>query len=220
MGEFKGAAEPDYNCDRCPRLVSFRSQLRLEHIAWFNGPVPTFGSPDGELLIVGLAPGMHGANRTGRPFTGDYAGDLLYATLGKFGWSNDKYASSADDDLELNNCAITNAVRCLPPKNKPTGPEATECREFLEATIEAMPNLKVIMALGKIAHDNVVRISGERLKEYKFGHGAKYTLEIEDRTITYISSYHCSRYNTNTRRLTPEMFDNIFKLIEEEISPS
>ena len=200
--------EPDRDCALCPRLVAFRSDCTDQHPDWFNGAVPSFGPPDARLLIVGLAPGMQGANRTGRPFTGDYAGDLLYETLSIFGFSEGSYAAAPDDGLVLKDCMITNAVRCLPPQNKPIGAEINTCRPFLAARITALPDLKVIIALGRIAHEATVVALGHRRAEFKFAHGAHHNTTAR---LTLIDSYHCSRYNTNTGRLTPEMFRNVFE---------
>ncbi len=203
-----------YDCDRCPRLRSFLEEKKLELPEYYNGPVPSFGDSDPQLLVVGLAPGLHGANQTGRPFTGDWAGDLLYAALAEYGFSNDKYDKHAKDGLKLHGAMITNAVRCVPPQNKPVGAECNNCRPFLTDQIEALPSLKVIMTLGKISHDNTVRAMGLRLKDYPFGHHKTYDLP-DGKTL--ISSYHCSRYNTNTRRLTEEMFYEVFADIRERL---
>lgn len=180
---------------------------------WFNAPVPSFGDPDAELLIVGLAPGRMGANRTGRPFTGDWAGDLLYATLDVFGFSSGRYQASPDDGLELRNAMITNAVRCVPPENKPTGPEINSCRPFLVSRLADLTNLKVIISLGKISHDSTIRALGLKPAAYPFGHNTHYNLDASDlgRSVHMVSSYHCSRYNTNTGRLTTEMFHDVFR---------
>ena len=178
--------------------------------------MPSFGDDKAELLIVGLAPGVTGANRTARPFTGDYAGDLLYGTLEKFGWSKGTYDARPDDGLSLKRAMITNAVRCVPPENKPIGAEINECRRYLTARIKALPKLKVIMALGGIAHNSTVRALDGKLKDYKFGHATRYEIG----GYSFISSYHCSRYNTNTKRLTTEMFENVFILIDEELGRS
>jgi uracil-DNA glycosylase len=198
-------SEPPDDCSRCTRLVELRHALQLEHPSWFNAPVPSFGDPDAALLIVGLAPGLQGANRTGRPFTGDYAGDLLYATLEKLGLSAGHYESRPDDGLALQGCMITNAVRCLPPQNKPVGAEINNCRPFLDAQITESTKLKALLALGKIAHDSVIRTMGAKLKDHPFGHGAVHQL---NNGLVLVDSYHCSRYNTNTRRLTPAMFED------------
>jgi len=206
-----GFQEPPYDCDRCPRLSAFLKDLRLSHPDYHNGPVPSFGDSNPKLLIVGLAPGMHGANRTARPFTGDWAGDLLYSSLEKFGLSNGKYGANSDDGLELYGVQITNAVRCLPPQNKPIGAECAACRPFLTDQIKSLKNLRAIMTLGKISHDNTIRALELKLKDYPFGHHKRYNV-LEN--ITLISSYHCSRYNTNTKRLTEDMFHDVFKSLK------
>lgn len=209
--------EAPLDCDRCPRLVAYLQECRAKEPDWFNAPVPSFGPASAKLLIVGLAPGVTGANRTSRPFTGDYAGDLLYATINKFGFSKGEYDTRPDDGLELVDAMITNAVRCVPPQNKPTGPEINNCRPFLVSRMKHLPQLKVILALGKIAHDSTVRTLGGKLSEHKFVHAAKHTLDSPNGPITMIDSYHCSRYNTNTGRLTTEMFENVFSIIRNEI---
>lgn len=198
---------PPHNCSLCPRLAAFRADNAKKYPGFFNAPVPTFGASDARLLIVGLAPGLKGANRTGRPFTGDWAGDLLFATLLKHGLARGTYAERADDGLLLVDCAITNAVRCVPPENKPTPAEIKTCRKFLLAQIEAMPNLRAILALGKIAHDSVCDALDARKSAHPFKHGGKYKLD----RAALISSYHCSRYNTNTGVLTEAMFDAVVK---------
>jgi uracil-DNA glycosylase len=202
------AAEPPRDCPRCPRLVEFRQALRAREPDWFNAPVPSFGPVDARLLIVGLAPGMQGANRTGRPFTGDYAGDLLYETLIAYGFARGEYQERPDDSLELVDARISNAVRCVPPENKPTGSEIATCRQFLEGELAAMPKLAAIVALGRISHDSVVRALGAKLVAAPFGHGAQHALKLR-----LFDSYHCSRYNTNTGVLTPEMFRAVFKAV-------
>ncbi len=199
--------EAPRNCGLCPRLVEFREESRQKAPDWFNGAVPSFGDTAGRLLIVGLAPGLNGANRTGRPFTGDYAGDLLYATLLKFGFATGHYEARPDDGLRLVDCLISNSVRCVPPQNKPTPEEIATCRGFLSARIAALPNLKVIVALGRIAHDTVLTAFGQRKSQSIFAHGARHTLRPG---LSMFDSFHCSRYNTNTRRLTPEMFHAVF----------
>jgi uracil-DNA glycosylase family 4 len=186
--------------------VGFRQQWREREPSWFNAPVPSFGPRDARLLIVGLAPGLRGANRTGRPFTGDFAGDLLYATLKAFGFARGQFEARPDDSLELIDARITNAVRCVPPENKPTPVEINTCRDFLAPTIAEMANLRAIVALGRIAHDSVVRTLGARLAAAPFGHGAQATIGAH----ALFSSYHCSRYNTNTGVLTPAMFRAVF----------
>src|SRR5580692_5114903 len=193
--------EPGRDCPRCPRLVAFRETWREKEPAWFNAPVPSFGAANARLLIVGLAPGLHGANRTGRPFTGDYAGDLLYKTLLKHGLARGTYDKRADDGLVLVDCLISNAVRCVPPENKPLPVEINTCRQFLAAQIAAMPNLKAILTLGRIAHDSVLTALKIPKKSHPFGHGAAHATN----KLTLIASYHCSRYNTNTGVLTEEM---------------
>lgn len=200
--------EPPRDCDRCPRLRAFLLDLRETHPDWHNAPVPSFGDPDAKLLVIGLAPGMKGANATGRPFTGDWAGDLLYEALDKYGFSRGTYDARLDDGLELTGAMITNAVRCLPPQNKPVGAECTACRPFLADQIDSMKSVKALLALGKISHDNTVRAMGLKLSEHKFGHGTQY--DIGGGRILF-SSYHCSRYNTNTKRLTEAMFFDVFK---------
>ena len=201
------ATEPPRDCPRCPRLVDFRKALRVEHPTWWNAPVNAFGDPDAWLAIVGLAPGKHGANRTGRPFTGDYAGDLLFATLAKFGLSTGTYQATPEDDLALTGAIVINAVKCLPPQNKPTPEEIRTCRPFLEGQTAVLPNAGVFVALGQIAHQSAVKVLGGRLPKAKFGHLAEHAMP-DGRVL--IDSYHCSRYNTNTRRLTPEMFEAVF----------
>jgi len=203
--KFPADTPPD--CSLCPRLKTYRQENIQAHPDWFNAPVPSFGNPDAELLIVGLAPGVTGANKTGRPFTGDYAGDLLYATLLKFGFATGTYLAKPDDGLELTRAMITNAVRCVPPQNKPIGAEMTACRPFLKATIAQMPNLRIILALGLIAHNNTLSALDVRRAAHKFGHNAAHPVSND---LTLIDSYHCSRYNTNTRRLTTQMFEDVF----------
>jgi uracil-DNA glycosylase family 4 len=198
--------KPGRNCPLCPRLAAFRQNWRQREPSWFNAPVPSFGPVDARLLIVGLAPGLRGANRTGRPFTGDYAGGLLYATLSEFGFSQGNYQARPDDGLTLVDCRITNAVRCVPPQNKPTPQEISTCRQFLTPTIREMKRLRVVVALGRVAHDTVVVALGGRRSTPAFGHGCAQTLN----GITLIDSYHCSRYNTSTGVLTPEMFRALF----------
>ena len=198
--------KPGRNCPRCPRLAAFRKQWRASEPTWFNAPVPSFGPVDARLLIVGLAPGLQGANRTGRPFTGDHAGLLLYETLKRYGFSRGTFDARPDDGLELIDCRITNAVRCVPPENKPTPAEINTCRDFLMPTISEMPKLRAVVALGKIAHDSVVAAFGAKKSAAAFKHGGKNALG----NLTLFSSYHCSRYNTNTGVLTPEMFRAVF----------
>lgn len=200
------APNPAPDCTLCPRLAEFRETNRRAHADWFNRPVPSFGGGRARLLIVGLAPGLKGANRTGRPFTGDYAGDLLYATLLGFGFARGRYAACADDGLKLVDCMITNAVRCVPPQNKPTGREAASCRPFLTAQIARLSRLRAILALGRIAHDQVLSALGRRRSDHPFGHGH---CHLMDDGLRLYDSYHCSRYNTNTGRLTAEMFESV-----------
>lgn len=200
--------EPSHDCPLCPRLAEFRALNRQRIPHGFNGPVPGWGDPDAELLIVGLAPGLHGANTTGRPFTNDYAGDLLYGTLLKYGLAEGEYLKRADDGLTLKNTFIANAVRCVPPENKPTTAEIHTCRPFLENVIERLPNLKVMLALGTIAHQSTIKAAGGKLPKYKFAHGAMHKLPSG---VLLVDSYHCSRYNTNTGRLTTEMFEAVFE---------
>jgi uracil-DNA glycosylase len=202
--------EPDRDCPLCPRLAAFRAAQRAVAPSWHNAPVPSFGSADARLLIVGLAPGLRGANRTGRPFTGDYAGDLLYATLRKFGFARGNYRQAADDGLALVDCRITNAVRCVPPENKPLPAEAAQCRTFLEAEMAALSRLRVIVALGAIAHQATLTTLGERRAAFPFTHGALHRLP-SGRVLA--DSYHCSRYNTNTGRLTTAMFETVFAVV-------
>ena len=200
-------SEPDRNCPLCPRLASYRDSVRAREPTWFNSPVPSFGDANAALLIVGLAPGVQGANRTGRPFTGDFAGDLLYATLLEFGYARGRYGRAADDGLELVDCRITNGVRCVPPENKPVGSEIKSCRPFLAGEIAAMPNLRVILSLGLVSHNTVLAALGERVSAWKFAHGALHALPGGP---ILADSYHCSRYNTNTGRLTEAMFRDVF----------
>jgi uracil-DNA glycosylase family 4 len=200
------SGKPGRDCPLCPRLKAFRDEWRGREPGWFNAPVASFGPVSARLLIVGLAPGLRGANRTGRPFTGDYAGDLLYDTLARYGFARGDYRARADDGLELIDARITNAVRCVPPENKPTGEEIATCRRFLQATIAEMPNLAAIVTLGRIAHDSVVTALGAKRSAAAFGHDCKAVVG----PLTLFSSYHCSRYNTNTGVLTPEMFRSVF----------
>jgi uracil-DNA glycosylase family 4 len=199
--------EPSHDCPLCPRLVAYREECRRQYPDWWNAPVWAFGDPQARIAIVGLAPGKHGANRTGRPFTGDYAGDLLFATLTKFGLANGRYAGRVDDGLELRDTIIINAVKCLPPQNKPTPEEARTCRPFLDSAVAALPDARIFIALGRIAHDSAARVLGERPSQLPFGHIAVHEL-AGGRAL--IDSYHCSRYNTQTGRLTAEMFEGVF----------
>lgn len=205
--------EPNKNCSKCRRLYNFRKKNQSNNPDWFNAPVPTFGELSSSLLIVGLAPGLQGANKTGRPFTGDYAGDLLYKTINKFNFSKGKYAGTIDDSLKLKDCTITNAVRCVPPQNKPISEEINNCNNFLKKTIEIHKNLKVIIALGLIAHKSIISALNLKQKLYKFKHGNKHKID----NLILIDSYHCSRYNTNTGRLNQEMFEEIFFEAKKEL---
>ncbi|WOI54249.1 uracil-DNA glycosylase [Parvularcula sp. LCG005] len=206
--------EAPKDCPLCPRLVAFRRANQEKYPDYFNGAVPSFvpegGEESTELLVVGLAPGIQGANRTGRPFTGDYAGDLLYSTLTTFGFTAGTFDARPDDGFRLKRAMVTNAVRCVPPENKPVGAEANACRPFLVSRMESLPRLKVIISLGKISHDNTVRALGGRLSAHPFGHNADYQIETGHGPVTLLSSYHCSRYNTNTGRLTESMFHDVF----------
>lgn len=201
-------AEPGRDCPLCPRLADYRRANRAASPDWHNAPVASFGGADARLLIVGLAPGLKGANLTGRPFTGDFAGVLLYGTLLKFGLAAGRYGARADDGLRLVDCRITNAVRCVPPQNKPTGAEVKACRRFLAAEILGLKRLTVILALGAVAHGAVLGALGLRKSPYPFGHGRLHRLS---EALTLADSYHCSRYNTNTGKLTPEMFEAVFR---------
>ncbi len=207
------ASEPGHDCPRCPRLVAFRKEWRAREPSWFNAPVPAFGPVEARLLIVGLAPGLRGANRTGRPFTGDYAGDLLYATLKHFGFARGTYAARPDDGLVLTDCRIANAVSCVPPENKPTPLEINTCRAFLAAAIHEMPRLCAIVALGRIAHDSAIVALGEKRSRLPFSHGSAH----QAGKLTLFGSYHCSRYNTNTGRLTAEMFRAVFAAVRRHL---
>lgn len=205
---------PSYDCARCPRLVDFLCKNRTAYPDWHNGPVPSFGGGDGRLLIVGLAPGLRGANRTGRPFTGDYAGDLLYETLLAFGLATGSYNESATDGLSLIDTRITNAVRCVPPDNKPTTDEIKNCRSFLAEEIQSLKNLRVILTLGHIAHQQVIHCLQKPPRSFPFGHGSIHRIQAD---LVLINSYHCSRYNTNTGRLTKEMFYAVFERVKKSM---
>jgi uracil-DNA glycosylase len=204
---------PDHDCPLCPRLAEFRRSVRAREPDWFNAPVPSFGDPNAALLIIGLAPGLQGANRTGRPFTGDYAGDLLYATLIEYGFASGVYRASPDDGMTLVDCRISNAVRCVPPQNKPLPIEINTCRPFLTATIETMKRLRAIVALGRIAHDQMLKTLNLRAAAAPFAHGAVHAAGA----LKLYDSYHCSRYNTNTRVLTPEMFRSVFARVRADL---
>ena len=203
--------EPRPDCPLCPRLKDYRDANRAQHPHWFNAPVPSFGPVDAQLVIVGLAPGLQGANRTGRPFTGDFAGDLLYGTLIELGFARGAYEARPDDGLTLVNCRISNAVRCVPPQNKPLPAEIKTCRTFMKAAIDEMPRLRAIVMLGRVAHDSTLKTLGIRAPDAPFGHGA----EFQAGSVRLFDSYHCSRYNTNTRRLTPEMFRAVFASVRK-----
>ena len=207
--------EPSPECPLCPRLAAFRAANRVAYPDFHNSPVASFGTPDAELLIVGLAPGLMGANRTGRPFTGDYAGDLLYRTLLDCGLAAGSYDRRPDDDLRLVNCRVTNAVRCVPPQNKPTTAEARTCRGFLEGEIRGLTALKAILALGRVAHDAVVAATGARRSTFRFAHGAVHALPNGRRLV---DSYHCSRYNTQTGVLTAAMFREAVETARDNLS--
>jgi uracil-DNA glycosylase len=207
-------AEPGRDCARCPRLVEFRRRQRAAEPKWHNAPVSSFGNLDARLLIVGLAPGLKGANRTGRPFTGDFAGDLLYATLARFGFARGSYAARADDGVTLVDCRITNAVRCVPPENKPETSEIAACSGFLADEIAAMSALEAIVALGAIAHGAVLGALAQRKSTYPFKHGAIHVLKSG---VLLADSYHCSRYNTNTGVLTTAMFEAVFAEIKRRL---
>ena len=203
------SGKPGRNCPRCPRLVAFRNEWRANEPSWHNAPVASFGRADARLLIIGLAPGLRGANRTGRPFTGDYAGDLLYATLKEYGFARGEFEARPDDSLTLVDARITNGVRCVPPENKPTTEEIRTCRDFLQATIAEMPKLAALVTLGRISHDTTLTALGAKRSASPFRHGGHYPLE----RLTLFSSYHCSRYNTNTGVLTPDMFRSVFAAV-------
>jgi uracil-DNA glycosylase family 4 len=207
----KSPATPPCDCPLCPRLKAFRHENRRKYPDWFNDPVPSFGPLTARILIAGLAPGLQGANRTGRPFTGDWAGDLLYATLLKHGMAKGVYEERANDTLELVDCRIANAVRCVPPQNRPEPGEIKTCRQFLKSELETLLNVKVILALGKIAHDSVCDALGARKALHPFKHGVAYDIG----KFKLISSYHCSRYNTNTGVLTRKMFEDVVEKSKE-----
>ena len=205
--------EPGRDCPLCPRLVGYRMENRQAHPDWFNGPAPSFGRTDARLLVVGLAPGRMGANRTSRPFTGDYAGVLLYDTLLRYGFARGVYAARIDDGLELVDCMVTNAVRCAPPGNRPTPEEESTCRPFLAARIASLPNLRAIVTLGDVSRRNVLRALGHKPGAAAAGHG----VETDLGALRLFSSYHCSRLNTNTGRLTPEMFRKVFASVRQHL---
>ena len=207
--------EAPAKCQRCPRLVAYRKENESKEPSWFNGAVPSFGTADARFLIVGLAPGRNGANRTGRPFTGDCAGLLLYETLKRFGFAVGKYQARADDGFKLVDCMVTNAVRCAPPENKPEPSEITSCRPFFESRLDHLPRLKVILALGRIAHEQTLAALNKRKGLCPFAHGARH--ELGDGHVLF-DSYHCSRYNTNTGRLTTAMFGSVFEAVRRELA--
>jgi uracil-DNA glycosylase family 4 len=204
--EVDASGKPGCDCPLCPRLKAFREEWRQREPGWFNAPVASFGPRSARLLIVGLAPGLRGANRTGRPFTGDFAGGLLYDTLKRFGFARGSYLAAADDGLTLVDARITNAVRCVPPENKPTPAEIQTCRSFLQATIAEMRNLRAIVTLGRISHDSTLATLNQRRSAAPFGHGAAHDIG----RLRIFASYHCSRYNTSTGVLTPKMFEAVF----------
>lgn len=211
------SGEPAPDCPLCPRLAAFRQDNRRQFPDWHNAPVSSFGDTAARLLIIGLAPGLRGANRTGRPFTGDYAGQLLYETLLAYGFARGVYGQRPDDGLLLSDCLITNAVRCVPPANKPEPIEITTCRPFLVRNITAMPNLRAVVVLGRIAHDSALRAFGRKLSACRFAHGAIHTLSPG---LKLFDSYHCSRYNTNTGQLTIEMFRSVFAEVRNYLDDS
>ena len=206
---------PTHDCRDCPRLAAFRTTNRAAYPDWWNAPVPSFGQSDARVAIVGLAPGLRGANRTGRPFTGDHAGELLYSTLLEFGFASGVYDRRPDDGLTLVDCAIINAVRCVPPQNKPTPAEIATCRRYLMPAISALPRLKVMVALGRIAHESALRALKLSLAKFPFAHGARHPLTIAG--LSLFDSYHCSRYNTNTGVLTEAMFRQVFASVRAEL---
>lgn len=211
MSAAKNGSVFERECRECPRLATFLDDVNDRYPDYYCRPVPPFGAADARFLIVGLAPGMHGANRTGRPFTGDHAGILLYQMLHKYKFSNHDHSEAADDGLQLVDCRITNAVKCLPPDNKPVGAEINTCNSFLANELMTLPEDAIVMALGGIAHRAIIKAMGFRQVEFKFAHAALHDLE----QFKMLDSYHCSRYNTNTRRLTEEMFDAIFAKARE-----
>lgn len=214
LARLAGAAEPGRDCPLCPRLVAFRQTWRAREPDWWNAPVPCFGPLDARLAVVGLAPGLRGANRTGRPFTGDHAGILLYATLIAHGFAKGQFLARPDDGLVLQDCRIVNAVRCVPPENKPTPAEITTCRRFLASALAEMPKLRAVVVLGRIAHDSVLAAQGAKKSAFPFAHGAAHALG----GLMLFDSYHCSRLNTNTGVLTPEMFGAVFTAVRAHLA--
>jgi Uracil-DNA glycosylase len=210
-------AEAPLDCQFCPRLAALRDSCRAEHPEWWNAPVPAFGDPNARLVVVGLAPGKEGANRTGRVFTGDFSGDLLFATLGKFGWANGTYERRADDGLELRDVMVLNAVKCLPPQNKPLPQEAHNCRLFLKSAVAALPNAQIFIALGEVAHQSVVKVLGGKLPKARFAHLAEHRMPSGK---IVIDSYHCSKRNIMTGRLTEELFSDVFERAAELLAMS
>lgn len=207
---------PEKNCSFCPRLEAFRTQNKIKFPHYFNAPVPSFGNINAPLLIVGMAPGLNGANQTGRPFTNDYAGDILYPSLKKYGFAAGTYLKKADDGFELTFARVTNAVRCVPPQNKVIAEETNNCRQFLQQEITSMKNLKIILTLGTVAHNALLSALGYKKSAFKFAHGAIHHLEKEN--LLLVNSYHTSRYNINTGILTADMFDNIINTIREKLN--
>jgi len=215
MTETETASGPAPDCALCPRLAAYRADNAAEHPDWFNAPVPSFGELDARLLVVGMAPGVRGANRTGRPFTGDYAGVLLYETLLKFGFATGSYGADPADGLTLRDCRITNAVRCVPPANLPVPAEVTTCNQFLAAELAAMPNLRVVLSLGVLSHAAMLRASALPVSRLRFKHGELHTLPDG---LKLANSYHVSRYNTSTKRLTTQMFEDVVAAIQAELN--
>ncbi|WP_420336569.1 uracil-DNA glycosylase [Roseibium sp.] len=213
----RALTDPPPDCPVCPRLVALREELKEAHPDWHNAPVPSFSAEKPRLLVIGLAPGMKGANCTGRPFTGDFAGDLLYKTMLEYGFAEGTYLARPDDGLVLKDAMITNAVRCLPPQNKPTGPEIKACRPYLLATLSANPSIRAVLALGRIAHETFLTALDLRRAAFRFAHCAAHELPGHDMAL--FDSYHCSRYNTNTGRLTEDMFRAVFDRIRQHIPP-
>ena len=207
---------PEKTCSFCPRLEAFRTQNKIKFPHYFNAPVPSFGNINAPLLIVGMAPGLNGANQTGRPFTNDYAGDILYPSLKKYGFATGTYLKKADDGFELTFARVTNAVRCVPPQNKVIAEETNNCRQFLQQEITSMKNLKIILTLGTVAHNALLSALGYKKSAFKFAHGAIHHLEKEN--LLLVNSYHTSRYNINTGVLTADMFDNIINTIREKLN--